>query len=260
MVKMPRSDEKLPRRDAIEFEVDIGPLSPPPSFLAQAQSFGLAFDAGDLERLGRYLALLLTANEKLNLTGIREADEAWIRHIFDSLTLLPMLGECAPGASVVDVGSGGGTPGIPLAIAQSALAFTLVESTQKKAEFLRAAVGALDVKNVTVVCARAETIGAEGGSHRERFDAAIARALGPLNVAAELVLPLIAPGGQALFIKGQKAANELVDARRAIHTLGGVHAGTVQTPTGRIVVLEKARPSPRAYPRKPGVPKKEPIG
>ena len=235
------------------------PIPPSDEFRGLCDEHGIALDAGDAERLGAYLALLLDANERMNLTAIRDAGGAWVRHIFDSLTLLPVLPEAGGHARLIDVGSGGGVPGVVLAIAQPELEVTCLEATGKKAAFLRGVGRELGLENLRVVQARAEAAGRDP-AHRERYDAATARALGRLTVAAELVTPLLKVGGLGLFIKGEKADEELVEARAALHLLHVVHAGTVQTPTGRIVIIERRRATPRAYPRGDGVPKKSPLG
>ncbi|HBS28956.1 MAG TPA: hypothetical protein DEB06_05795 [Phycisphaerales bacterium] len=143
-------------RAPLEFRTDLPALAPAPGFLALCESEGIAFEPGDVERLGRFLAILLAGNEQVNLTAITEPEEAWRKHIFDALTLLPMLAELPEGARVMDVGSGGGVPGVPLAIALPGLAFSLAEATEKKAQFLSAAVAALGLKNAAVVKSLAE--------------------------------------------------------------------------------------------------------
>lgn len=258
------------------------PLAPTQAFLEGAAALGIEFEAGDVERLGAYLALLLETNKRFNLTAVTDPDEAWVRHILDSLTLLPLLAEAQEEAQdrgeagalrVIDVGSGGGLPGVPLAIVMPGVRFTLLETTGKKAAFLREAAAALGLGNVEVVQERAEVLGQDRGErvdragrterehgHREAYDAAVARAVGPMAVIAELTVPLVKVGGRVLLIKGQKAAEELAAAKQALYLLHAQHAGTVETPTGRIVVLEKARPTPRAYPRRSGEPKRAPLG
>jgi 16S rRNA (guanine527-N7)-methyltransferase len=249
------------------------PLVPAPDFLAASAAAGIAFDPGDLEALGRYLALLLETNRQFNLTAIEDPAVAWTKHILDSLTLLPILGELPAGAKVIDVGSGGGLPGVPLAIVLPRLRFTLLEATGKKADFLRRVVAALTLGNVEVVQDRAERIGrfrgertTSGGKighqagHREGYDGVIARAVGRLATIAELCVPLARAGGRVLLIKGQKAGEELAEAAKALSLLRVEHSGTVETPTGRIVVLDKAHSTPRAYPRQDGEPKRAPLG
>lgn len=236
------------------------PLAPPQSFLDSAAALNIAFDPPDLDRLGLYLALLLETNESFNLTSITDPDQAWTKHILDSLTLLPLLAELPEGSRVIDVGSGGGLPGLPLAIVLPGLRFTLLEATGKKADFLRRAAAALGLNNVDVLQDRAEHAGQDHRAHREQYDAAIARAVGPTATIAELTIPFAKVGGQALLIKGQKADKELAAAKQALHLLHAIHAGTIDTPTGRIVVLDKPRKTPRDYPRRDGEPKRAPLG
>jgi len=262
------------------------PLTPPPGFLSAAESLGIAFDPGDVDRLGRYLALLLETNKTHNLTAITDPDEAWTKHILDALTLVPLIaglmpddgsegadgsggdggsggGEGSGGGGpvrIIDVGAGGGVPGIPLAIVLPGIHVSLLEATTKKADFLRRAASELGLDNVAVINDRAERIGQDRKAHRERYDAAIARAVGHLAVVAELAAPLVRVGGVVLAVKGAKAEQELAEAAKALTTVRVAHVQTVQTPTGRIVVLEKISPTPRDYPRRNGEPKRCPLG
>jgi len=257
-------------------------IAPTQEFLDAATAQGIVFDDGDLEKLGQYLELLLEANKTTNLTAIREVPAAWMRHIFDSLTLIALLSELPDGATVSDVGSGGGLPGLPLAICMPALKFTLLEATGKKAVFLRQTITALGLTNARVLCERAEKAahdrGERGptgrtGGHREAYDAVVARAVGRLHSLAEITLPfakapgggsseatVVSGGGEVLLIKGQQAAEELAEAQPALHALKAVHAQTIETPTGKIVVLHKGAATPKLYPRRDGEPKRAPLG
>lgn len=244
-------------------------LEPTAEFIALCEEAGIEFDEGDVDRLGAYLALLLVANKAMNLTAIREAAAGWTKHVFDSLTLLPMLADLPEGARVIDVGSGGGLPGLPLAITMPHLAFTLLEATGKKAAFLRRAAELLKLPNVEVLHARAEVAGqdrgektADGreGGHRERYDAVVARAVGALPVLVELTVPFARVGGRVLLIKGQKAEEELTASDAALKAVKAVHVETIGTPTGRVVVLEKGSATPRDYPRADGEPARRPLG
>lgn len=246
------------------------PIPPTDEFLEAAQALGVEFEPDDVARLGRFLALLLEANTRVNLTAIEDPAEAWIRHILDALTLLPMLSELPEGARVLDVGSGGGLPAIPLAIVSPALQFTLLEATGKKVEFLRGAIEAMRLTNARVLQERAERAGQDRGQRRpdgsregemrEAFDAVTARAVGRLAVVSELTVPFAKVGGLVILVKGQKAEEELAEAGEALGLLGAAHAGTVETPTGRIVVLDKVGATPRTYPRRDGEPKRSPLG
>ncbi|HKW71651.1 MAG TPA: 16S rRNA (guanine(527)-N(7))-methyltransferase RsmG [Candidatus Dormibacteraeota bacterium] len=176
----------------------------------------------------------------------------------DSLVLLEHL----EGAQrIVDVGSGGGLPGLPLKIAQPALAVTLVEADQAKAAFLVQACARLGLGDVEVVARRAEEVG-QDGRYREAFDLAVARALAPMRVLVELCLPLVRVGGRLLAQKTDR--EELSSAHRAIEMLGGSHPVVVAAPTaarraGTVVIVSKVRPTPAAYPRRPGVPARKPL-
>ncbi len=178
--------------------------------------------------------------------------------IADSLVLLEHLGE---GEKVVDVGSGGGLPGLPLKIARPSLSVTLVEADQAKSAFLVRACAALGLRDVQVLARRAEEVGRDR-LYRESFDVAVARALAPMPVLVELCLPLVRVGGRLL---AQKTETEEVDAaRRAIDAMGGslnrvVAAPSVARRTGTVVIVDKIRPTPPAYPRRPGVPARRPL-
>lgn len=240
------------------------PIPPSAEFLPACESLGIVFEPGDVERLGLYLALLLEANATHNLTAITDPAEAWRRHILDSLTLIAPLASLAEGRDpgslrVIDVGTGGGVPGIPLACVMPGLRFTLLEATGKKIDFLRHAVTELALENAAVLQGRSELIAHER-PHREAYDAVIARAVGPLPTLAELSLPLAKIDGWVMCIKGGKAEEELEAAQHAIGLMGGRFDQILDTPTGRIVMLEKATRTPRLYPRANGLPKSKPLG
>jgi 16S rRNA (guanine527-N7)-methyltransferase len=232
---------------------------PPAEFHAQVEGLEIAFDEGDVDRFARYLGLLLDASRQFNLTAVTDPDEAWVRHIADSLTLLPLLASLGA-SSVIDVGAGGGLPGIPLAIAMPDVRFTLLEATGKKARFLEETAAALGLANVAVINDRAETAGQDRDVHRERYDAVLARAVGRLPVLLELTVPLARIGGHVLAIKGEQADAEVAEAKAALHALHAKVVETRRTATGTIVVVEKARRTGKMYPRRPGEPKRAPLG
>ena len=178
--------------------------------------------------------------------------------VADSLVLLDHLGDAR---TVVDVGSGGGLPGLPLRIARPELAVTLVESDQAKAAFLVQACARLGLQDVEVVARRAEDVGRDE-RYRERFDAAVARALAPLPVLAELCLPLVRVGGRLLAQKTEK--EEVEAAMSAIATLGGsleaVHAApSAARGSGVVIEVAKVSSTPDSYPRRAGLPKRKPL-
>ncbi len=180
--------------------------------------------------------------------------------IEDSLVLLDFLGDAR---TLVDVGSGGGLPGLPLKIARPDLAVTLVEADQAKAAFLVQAAARLDLNAVEVVAKRAEEAGHDA-RYRESFDVAVARALAPMPVLVELCLPLVRVGGRLLAQKTDTEKEEIDAARRAIELLGGRLERVHQAPSpartsGVVVEVAKVRATPGQYPRRPGVPNRKPL-
>jgi len=236
-------------------------LNPPPGFSDAAASLDIAFEPGEIDQLGRYLVLLLEANTHFNLTAIKDPNEAWSRHILDSLTLVPIIAS-AEAKTVIDVGSGGGLPGIPLAVVMPDVQFTLLESTGKKAEFLRRVALELNLTNIMVINDRSEVIGQDhqAGGHREKYDIVVARAVGRLPVLLELTVPLAKIGGMVLAMKGEQAQVEIAESKAAMHLLHVGVADVREQPHGVIVIIEKHRKTPRIYPRKPGEPKRVPLG
>lgn len=212
-------------------------LAPPEGFSSALLELGIEVSDETLARLGDYLARLLAMNEHMNLTAITDPAEAWHRHILDALTLLPLLAGPSPKGKLIDVGSGGGVPGIPLAIARPSLAVTLVEATQKKATFLTQVAEVLGLANVRVHAERAEKLAR--ADLRGKFDFVTARAVGRMASLLELTVPFVKRGGQVLLIKGQKAEEELAEAAPMLTRLRAEHERTILTPTGRIVVIRR---------------------
>ncbi len=232
---------------------DLGALQ------AMAVPFGLELTADEWSMLGRFLDLLTEANARMNLTRIVERDEAWSRHVLDSLTLLPYI-EAAGARHLLDLGSGGGFPGVPLAICRPDLPVTLLEATGKKARYLAETATALGLENVTVLSERAETLGSPDGGGRAAWDVVTARAVGGLPVLLELALPLVSDGGRLLAIKGARAEQEIAESGEALRTLRAGVEATRRTPTGTIVVVCRQGPIPTMWPRRPGEPARAPIG
>jgi 16S rRNA (guanine527-N7)-methyltransferase len=225
-----------------------------------AQRGGVTLDSAQHARLGQYLDLLLLANQRMNLTRIVDRQAAEILHIGDALTLLPHL-PTGP-HRLADLGSGGGVPGIVLAIARGDADVTLIESTRKKAEFLRGAAAELGLKNVTVLAERAEDVGRS--ALRQTFDVAVARAVATLVWLAEWMLPLVKTGGCALAMKGPRVSQELPGALSAIRMMGGGEAALLPAELpGRqghlIVRIPKIRGTDRRYPRLASEAKNRPL-
>lgn len=220
-----------------------------------------ALPAGALDALERYVALLLSANERLNLTRLVEPDDVARLHLLDALAALPLL-DAASASHAADLGSGGGVPAIPLAIARPGIAWTLVESVARKATALRSFVDALRLDNVVVVADRAETLGRDP-AYRERFDVATARACAALPVLTELALPLLCTGGRLIAWKGPLAAadDEVRRGRAAAARLGGAEVEIIASGVDRhtFAVLPKIASTPARFPRRPGQPARRPL-
>jgi 16S rRNA (guanine527-N7)-methyltransferase len=212
---------------------------------------GVHRDAHVRSQLERYVRLLLEHNARINLTGARDA-AAVAEHLRDSLALAPYVRD-----PLVDVGSGGGFPGIPLAIA-TGIAVTLIEATLKKARFLEIVADELGLR-VTVLAARAETVAQEPG-FRERFASVTARAVASAPAVMELTLPFLEIGGLAVLQRGELDYTELIAAADAALILGGGLLEEVALERGRrIVLVGKRAATPGRFPRRPGIPEKRPL-
>ena len=213
--------------------------------LAQA---GQTLTGEQIDRLCRFGALLLEKNQVMNLTAITEPSAVAQLHFLDSLTVL-RAADCR-GKSIIDVGCGAGFPGVPVAIAEPTAKLTLLDSLQKRMNWLREVLPELGVR-AEVVSARAEEYVA---GRREQYDIATSRAVARLNILCELCLPYVKVGGKFLALKGAMTHEEVEQARKAIEVLGGRVAEIAEYPIAgaihRIVVIEKVRPTPKQYPRK----------
>lgn len=233
--------------------------------LAVAPAIASRLPPGFGDATQRFVAMLLAANGRVNLTRVTEPDAVARLHLLDSLAALPLLDSWGP-ATAIDLGSGGGLPAIPLALARPEMAWTLVDSVGKKAAALRAFVEALGVRNVTVIADRAEALGRDP-RHRELYGVVTARACAALPVLVELALPFLSIGGTLLAWKGplSEADEEVRRGRVAAGRLGGgrleiVGTGLPSLGGHRFVVVPKERPTPAAYPRRPGEPGRRPLG
>ena len=220
-------------------------------------SLGIELSSRQIELLDRYVGLVMEWGARLNVSGVTTKEEAARVLVLEGLACLPPLPQRG---TLVDLGSGPGTPGIPIAVARPELRVTLVESSRKKAGFLAVVLRELGLVNAEVVHARAEDVG-RGPAHRERHDAVTARALAALPVLAEYALPLLRVGGIAVFPKARRAPEEVARAAGAVARLGGAPGVEVRRlPSGGdLIVVRKVAPTPDRYPRRPGLPARRPL-
>ena len=231
----------------------------------QAHRWGLELDPDQLALLEQY-AGLLASYAHANVIGTRDNAAILLEHITDALSCA-LTGHLAADQRIIDVGAGGGLPGIPLRIAFPDLRLTLLEATAKKVRFLETAVEDLDLPGIEVVNRRAEDIGANV-EYRDSFDVAVARAVAALPVVIEYCAPFVTTDGTIIAMKGRTSSEELdAGARTAAEV--GAELDTVRTVTfipemvqkeRNLVVLRKTRATPRAFPRRVGLAKQRPLG
>jgi 16S rRNA (guanine527-N7)-methyltransferase len=212
----------------------------------------------------RFVALLLTANRRLNLTRVTEPAAVARLHLLDSLSALSLIDGVERAGRCIDLGSGGGVPGLVLALARPGRHWLLVDSVRKKADVLREFVAGLAIDNVEVLAERAEVLG-HAPDHRESHDLVAARACATLPVLAEYALPLLSVGGALVAWKGPISDAELRGGALAATALGGsapqvLPSGFEELGDHRFIVIGKDAPTPGRYPRRPGEPGRHPLG
>lgn len=216
------------------------------------------------EKLRVYMELLTEWNAKMDLTAVLDEDETLDKHFIDSLTILK-TGLTENVKTMIDVGTGAGFPGLVIALACPEIRVTLLDAQMKRLKFLEAVVEALHVTNVRITHDRAED-GARKPELRERFDLAVARAVAPLNVLCEYLLPYVKIGGKAVCWKGPALTDEIRQGEKAASILGGKVGEKIPCPIpGRdwehnLLTVHKVAPTPGKYPRKAGTPKNSPLG
>jgi 16S rRNA (guanine527-N7)-methyltransferase len=210
-----------------------------------------------------YYDFLLKENESVNLTALSREDDIVHKHFVDSLTCF-LSGKLEGSLDVIDVGTGAGFPGIPLAIVRPELSLTLLDATRKKIEFVGRVCRGLGLSNAHAVWGRAEALGQQP-AHRERYDRVVTRAVSSLSSLYELCLPLLKVGGYLITQKGPDADTEAAQAVYAGEKLGGrmVEVMPLRLPVSgdlrSLIIVEKVAPTPGNYPRRPGVPQKNPL-
>lgn len=213
-------------------------------------------DEGTLKKFELYYRLLIEWNSRMNLTAITAPEEVATKHFLDSLAALPYLPK---GARVIDVGTGAGFPGVPLALVRPDIKLTLTDALQKRISFLDELCERLELPAARIH-ARAEELGRDE-KHRGQYDIALSRAVAPLPVLLELTIPFVKVGGTSIAYKGEAEA-ELQSARAAMHLL---HVTPTVVPVAAsygarcLLLCRKDEKTPAAYPRKAGTPSKQPL-
>lgn len=215
----------------------------------------------EIENFKIYMELLLEWNEKINLTAITDEDDIILKHFVDSLTIKKYISE---NEKIIDIGTGAGFPGIPIAIMNKDNEITLMDSLNKRIIFLNDVIEKLGLINVKAIHSRAEEL-ARNKTYREKYDIAVSRAVANLSTLVEYMLPFVSIGGKCICMKGPNIEEELKNAKNAIKELGGeiIKIENFKLPESdnerNIVIIKKIKETSSKYPRKSGTPSKEPI-
>ncbi len=241
-------------------------------FHEYTKAMGISVNEEQDARFVRYYELLTEWNSFMNLTAITDYEEVVLKHFTDSLSIVKAF----PGdglrffnrrQTLIDIGTGAGFPGIPLKIVFPELEVTLLDSLQKRVTFLNEVIAQLGLKGITALHGRAEDFSGIGyhGTLRESFDLCVSRAVARLSVLSEYCLPYVKEGGYFIAYKSEKTESELAEAKHALSVLGGEIEGQREfflADSGiyrNLVVIKKKSPTPKKYPRKAGIPAKEPL-
>lgn len=224
---------------------------------------GIQLTHQQTEQFNLYFEQLIDWNEKINLTAITEKNEVFLKHFYDSITPC-FIFDFSNQLSICDVGAGAGFPSIPLKILFPHLHISIVDSLNKRISFLDALTKELGFKDVELYHDRAETFG-QNAKFREHFDVVTARAVARLNVLSEFCLPLAKRGGHFIALKGAIGEEEVKESQKAIKVLGG-EIQSIENLTlpeeesqRQLIVIKKINLTPKKYPRKPGMPSKQPL-
>ena len=229
--------------------------------LIQAKKIDVILDEEQIQKFYKYMELLLEWNEKINLTAITEPRDVILKHFVDSLTICK---ELQKNKTLADIGTGAGFPGIPVKILRPDLDITLIDSLNKRVNFLTMVIEALKLEKIVALHGRIEDFG-KNKKYREKFDYVTSRAVANLSTLSEYMIPLIKIGGKCICMKGSNIDEELKNAEKAVKTLGGKIEKVdtfllPDTDMGRnIILIKKEKATPNKYPRKAGTPTKEPI-
>lgn len=227
-------------------------------------SLGIEYNDNKINQLITFYEMVVEKNKVMNLTGITEFDEFVYKHFLDSLILEKAFPQIKNNISVIDVGTGAGFPGIPLAIIYDNAEFTLIDSLNKRVNFLNEVITALSIENVNAVAGRAEELG-KNSSYREQYDLCVTRAVAEINLLSEYTLPFVKVGGKCIPYKSLQINDEIENGSKAISILGGEIDRVVEIDINgtdlyrNLLLINKINSTPSKYPRRPGIPKKKPL-
>lgn len=229
--------------------------------IKKAKKIDVDITQSEANQFYKYMNLLLEWNEKINLTAITEPDEIILKHFIDSITINKYLYNAN---SIMDIGTGAGFPGIPLKILHSELEFTLLDSLNKRILFLEDVCKKINLQKIYCLHARAEEL-AKNKKYRQQYDVVTSRAVARLSTLLEYMLPFVKIGGKCICMKGANCQEELEEAQKAVEILGGKIEKVEKfvLPESdmerNIIVINKEKETPKQYPRKAGIPSKQPI-
>ena len=230
-------------------------------FIEEAQKINIELDKNQIEKFYKYMDLLIEWKEKINLTAITNRKDIIVKHFIDSLTIQRYLSDAV---NIIDVGTGAGFPGIPIKIVNPNLKVVLVDSLNKRINFLQEVIKKLNLDNIEVIHARAEDLG-QNKKYREAFDIVTSRAVANMSVLSEYLLPLARVNGKCICMKGSDVEEELENSKYAINLLGGKieKVDKFELSNERIgrniIIVKKLKNTPNSYPRKAGTPAKKPL-
>ena len=219
------------------------------------------FTEEQLQKFYEYMNLLIEWNKKINLTAIIEPEDIVLKHFIDSLTILPFIDK---NKKIIDIGTGAGFPGIPVSIMRNDVDMTLLDSLNKRINFLNEVIKILNLKNVNTIHSRIEDL-AKNKKYRGTYDIATSRAVANLSTLSEYMIPMIKTRGISICMKGSDIEEEINKSKKAVDILGGkfkkIEKFTLPNSDQKrtIILIEKEKSTPLKYPRKAGTPSKEPL-
>ena len=230
-------------------------------FIGKLKEFNIEINEEQIKSFEKYMNLLLEWNEKINLTAITQPEEVKLKHFVDSLTVLKYIND---DDKVIDIGTGAGFPGIPLKIMKENTKITLLDSLNKRINFLNIVIETLNLRNIQAIHGRAEEI-ARNKLYREKYDVTVSRAVANLSTLSEYMLPFVKVGGKCICMKGANVNEEIEKAKNAIKELGGEIERvdnfylSDNDNERNIIIIRKVKETSSKYPRKAGMPSKEPL-